>query len=197
MKLNLRGIPVRAVDTAGLRETGDVVEALGVERTRQQLAAADLVLWVLDGSEGITAEDRTLASELRARRLVVVVNKTDQGDRITDADAVELVGSETAVGRLSARTGAGVAELEERLAEMLRGGVAPESVWVSNVRHESRLRTATEALDRAIDAAEEGFHQAAIALDLKLAAVALGEITGETVVEETITQIFARFCVGK
>lgn len=195
--LNLRGIPVRAVDTAGLRETGDVVEALGVERTRQQLAAADLVLWVLDGSAGITAADRVLASELRARRLVVVVNKTDQGDRITDADVTELIGGETAVARLSALTGTGMAELEERLAETLRGGVAPESVWVSNVRHESRLRTAAEALDRAIEAAEEGFHQAAVALDLKLAAEALGEITGETVVEETITQIFARFCVGK
>lgn len=194
--LNLRGIPVRAIDTAGLRETTDTVEALGVERTRAQLAAADLVLWILDASEGLTERDREIAAELEGRRVVVVANKIDRGDRLPDEVACPIPGAP--VVRVSALTGVGVPELESVVAETLLGGdLTPDSVWVSNVRHQARLRSAVAALDRAIEAAEAGFDQAAIALDLKLAAEALGEITGETVTEETISQIFARFCVGK
>jgi len=196
--LNLRGIPVRAIDTAGLRETSDTVEALGVERTRAQLAAADLTLWVVDASEGITEEDRGIAGELAGRRVVVVANKVDQGQLLEPAEIEALLGGDVSVNFVSALTGAGMEGLEETLAAALLGGhVSPESVWVSNARHQGRLREAVAALDRAIEAADVGFDQAAISLDLKLAAEGLGEITGETVTEETITQIFARFCVGK
>lgn len=196
--LNLQGIPVRAIDTAGLRETTDTVEALGVERTRAQLAAADLVAWLLDASEGLTPADARLAGELAARRVVVALNKIDRGNRV-DADAVRaLLGPEAPVVPVSALTGAGLDELREVLVRTLLGGeVSPESILVSNARHDERLRSAVLALDRAIEAAETGFDQAAISLDLRLAAEALGEITGETVTEETISQIFARFCVGK
>jgi tRNA modification GTPase len=195
--LNLRGIPVRAIDTAGLRETLDPVERLGVERTHAQVAAADLVVWVLDAAEGLTDGDRALAPHLAGRRIVVAANKHDLGDQLQDQEVRSLLGTEPPVVRVSAQTGNGLRELEEQLAETLRGGAAPETIWVSNVRHEARLRQAQIALDRAREAAEAGFHQAAIALDLRLAAEALGEITGETVTEDTISQIFARFCVGK
>jgi tRNA modification GTPase len=195
--LNLRGIPVRAIDTAGLRDTQDEVEALGVERTRAQLAAADLVVWVLDASEGLTPADLALADELRGRRLVVAANKADLGCRIDAAAIVQIVGP-APVTAVSALTGEGRENLEAVLAETLLGGdLSPESVWVSNVRHQARLQTAAAALDRAAEASDAGFDQAAVALDLRLAAEALGEITGETVTEETISQIFARFCVGK
>lgn len=194
--LNLRGIPVRAIDTAGLRETTDTVESLGVERTRAQLAAADLVLWLLDASEGLTDRDREIAAELQNRRVVVVANKIDRGDTLPTGAVSPLPNAPLV--RASALTGDGIPELETVIAEALLGGdLTPDSVWVSNVRHQARLRTAVTALDRAIEAAQAGFDQAAISLDLKLAAEALGEITGETVTEETITQIFARFCVGK
>jgi tRNA modification GTPase len=196
--LNLRGIPVRAIDTAGLRETTDLVESLGVERTHAQLAVADLILWVVDASEGLTAEDRSLAERLRDRKLLVAANKRDRGDRLTAEDVEALLGPGVSLVKLSALTGEGMPELEEAIARALLGGsVAPESIWVSNVRHQSRLENAATALDRATEAAAAGFDQAAIALDLKIAAEALGEITGDTVTEETITQIFARFCVGK
>jgi tRNA U34 5-carboxymethylaminomethyl modifying GTPase MnmE/TrmE len=97
---------------------------------------------------------------------------------------------------LSALTGDGLDALRDALAHAL-GAVDPESIWVSNARHQERLMHAQTALDRAIDAADGGFDHAAIAHDLRLAAESLGEITGETVTEETISQIFARFCVGK
>lgn len=196
--LNLRGIPVRAIDTAGLRDTTDTVEALGVERTRAQLAAADLILWVVDAAEGITEEDRRIAIELLGQRVVVVANKIDQGQALQPADFLPLLAAPVTVIPVSALTGEGMETLEDAVAKVLLGGnIAPESVWVSNARHQARLRTAVAALDRAIEAADVGFDQAAVSLDLKLAAEALGEITGETVTEETITQIFARFCVGK
>lgn len=194
--LNLRGIPVRAIDTAGLRETVDRVEALGVERARAQVAAADLVVWVLDASEGITEADRRLAPELAEARLILALNKVDRGNRIA-GEVAGLLGADIPSVALSAVTGEGLPELEAQVAELLTGGVTPDSIWVSNARHQARLLSALAALDRAIEAADAGFDQAAIALDLKLAAEALGEITGETVTEETISQIFARFCVGK
>ena len=200
--LNLGGIPVRAADTAGLRETTDSVEMLGVARTRARLAEADLVVWVLDASEGYTVDDEALLPDLAGRPLVVVANKTDRGDRLSAADerrlrdrAPELRGP---IARISCNTGAGLDELPSALAAALPGGsLPPESILVSNARHGARLAAADESLTRAVEAAATGFDQAAIALDLKLAAEALGEITGETVVEETITRIFARFCVGK
>jgi len=196
--LNLRGIPVRAIDTAGLRETVDVVEALGVERTRVQLAAADVVVWLVDVSAGLTDADRVLAPELAGRRVVVAANKVDQGDTLDPGEVAALLEKDVPVVKLSALTGAGLETLEDILAETLLGGaVTPESIWVSSARHQARLQTAAVSLDRAIEAADAGFDQAAVALDLKLAAEALGEITGETVTEDTITQIFARFCVGK
>jgi tRNA modification GTPase len=196
--LSLRGVPVRAIDTAGLRETLDTVEALGVERTRAQLAAADLVVWVVDASEGLTAEDRALGEELAGRKVVAAANKTDLGDRLADGELRRLVGEEAPIVRLSALHRDGIDRLEEALAGRLLGeNAAPESVWVSSARHQARLLAAVEALDLAIEATEARFDQAAIALDLKRAAEALGEITGETVTEETISQIFARFCVGK
>jgi tRNA modification GTPase len=196
--LSLRGIPVRAIDTAGLRETEDTVEALGVERTRAQLAAADLVVWLLEAPSGLTPEDERIARELAGRRVVVVCNKIDQGDAVDPAAVAALLGDAIPVLPISALTGEGLEQLQDTLAETLLGGdLAPESVWVSNSRHQARLLAAVESLDLAVEAAEAGFDQAAIALDLKLAAETLGEITGETVTEETISQIFARFCVGK
>lgn len=196
--LDLRGIPVRAVDTAGIRASDDPVEQLGVARARTRVAAADLVLWVLEAPSGITAEDAALAPLLAgAPRLVAAANKVDQGDSFDDAALAAATGRPVPVVRLSALTGAGMPALEEALARELGAGVSPESIWVSNVRHEERLRAAAASLRRAREAAGAGFHQAAIALDLRQAAEALGDVTGETVTEETISTIFARFCVGK
>jgi tRNA modification GTPase len=195
--LNLRGIPVRAIDTAGLRETSDEVESIGVDRTREQLAAADLVVWVIDACEGLTDEDRRLGEELAGRRVVVAANKIDLTERGVWSVECE-VGWKAPFVEVSALTGQGLERLEEVLAEVLLGGdITPESVWVSNTRHIARIQTAAEALDRAAQASDAGFDQAAVALDLRLAAEALGEVTGETVTEETISQIFSRFCVGK
>lgn len=193
--LNLGGVPVRAIDTAGLRETEDPVESAGIRRSWDQVGAADLVVWVVE--PGLLPEpDLRLAERLSPGRLVVAANKSDLG-------VPDITGIHAAVGRtvevvpVSAQTGDGLDRLERVLADLLTGGVGPEEIWVSRLRHQQRLEEARAAVIRAIEAAAAGFDQAAVALDLRLATEALGEITGESVVEATISEIFRRFCVGK
>lgn len=195
--LDLAGVPVRAIDTAGLRETDDPVERLGVDRTRRLIASADLVVWVLDAAEAAGAQETPAAADaalgvgLDPARGLVALNKSDRAPEAPAPAGWEFV-------RVSALTGAGLADLREALSRRLLGaGATPDGVLVSNVRHQARLQAAETALQRAASAAAAGFDQAAVALDLRQAAEALGEITGETVTEETITEIFARFCVGK
>jgi tRNA modification GTPase len=190
--VNIRGIPLRAIDTAGLRETPDPVEQIGVGRSRQQLAAADLVLIVVDASAGLAPEDRAILGEVAGKRSILVANKCDLGDRLTDLPSLPAV-------RTVATRGEGIEELEEAIAGCLVGdaGAGADGVWVSNVRHRARLEAAAAAVAAARNAVGAGFEQDVVAIDVKIAAEALGEITGETVTEETISQIFARFCVGK
>jgi tRNA modification GTPase len=193
--LNVRGIPLRAIDTAGLRETADRVERIGVERTHLEIESADLVLWVLDLSEPATAEDRRIRALLRGRPTLVVANKADLPPRL---DLAGLIEPRMEVLRTVAPTGQGIESLEDAIAGRLLGAsVSSEDVLVSNARHRSRLETAAAALRQAEATIVAGFEQAMVAVDLKIAAEALGEITGETVTEATITEIFARFCVGK
>lgn len=193
--LNIRGIPLRAIDTAGLRDTVDVVERIGVERSRREIEAADLVLWVVDLSEPVTDEDRRIGQQLRHRPFLVVANKVDLPPRMGPA---ELAGPGATVVRTVAPSGRGIDALEDAIAERLLGvGVTSEDVLVSNARHRAHIESAAAALRQAIATVEAGFEQAMVAVDLKIAAEALGEITGETVTEATISEIFARFCVGK
>ena len=238
--VNIRGIPLRAIDTAGLRETADVVERIGVERTHREIEAADLVLWVLDLSEPIAEEDRRIATLLRGRPCLVVANKADLPQRLNPAELVAAldqpptlpgsVGGGAALWprsgqrrgpgpgppaptygrdahaprvapttiRTVAPTSEGIEALEDAIAARLLGvGMTSEDVLVSNARHRARLETAAAALHQAETTIVAGFEQAMVTVDVKIAAEALGEITGESVTEETITEIFARFCVGK
>jgi tRNA modification GTPase len=207
--MNLRGIPIRAIDTAGLRETTDVVEEIGVRRGRAEIEAADLVLFVIDAAEGWTPDDARVARELAAKKRIVVANKIDllaghdAGAHLRDLRSKVGTGSPDAgaasppIGT-SMVTGTGLEALEEAVVQALvGGGAAVEEVLVSNARHKARIEASIASLREALRSVEAGFEQAVVAIDLKIAAEALGEITGETVTEATISQIFARFCVGK
>jgi tRNA modification GTPase len=191
--VNIRSVPIRAIDTAGLRETADPVEQLGVGRSRAELAAADLVLLVVDASAGLTPADRAIIAEIGDRRALLVANKRDLGFALTDPPP------HLPVIPTAATRGEGIEELEEAIARALDGcaSAASDSILVSNARHQAHLAAAVTAIQDAEAALAAGFELDILATDLKTAAEALGEITGESVTEETITQIFARFCVGK
>ncbi len=200
--LDLRGVPVRLVDTAGLRATADPVESLGVERSREWLRAADIVLAVVDGSEGLHEEDRQLLRELRDGA-IVLANKVDllPGGRLPPELAAELVhhsGGRPLVA-VSAATGEGLGSLEDELLRFVYAGgaEAPEEALVGSVRAEEALRRALGALDQAFATLSQGLPDDLAVVDLREAWGALGEVTGETVTEDILDRLFAEFCVGK
>jgi len=194
--LSLDGLPARVVDTAGLRAEAADVEAMGVERARERLRTADLILWVIEAPTGLQPEDLAIAAALRGRAVVVAANKRDLGSCVSQAAVAEALGAAAVVLEVSALRGTGLKRLKRALRDALVDPrLAGAPVVVNNLRHYEQLTQAAAALQRGAEAPRNDL--AALSADVMLAADALGEITGETVSEETISQIFARFCVGK
>ena len=205
--MNIRGIPVRTIDTAGVREPQDEVERIGVDKARQMVEQADIVLAVLDAEQGFTPEDQEFVLGLKEKKIILVVNKTDL---IREADAEEIAGQVRAwageklsgdvpVLKTAAPSNEGILELEDAIAEtVLAGGIAPpDGAVVSNVRHKRALEEACASLENALQTAQSGIPADFISIDLKSAVDALGNITGETVTEDVIDRIFNDFCIGK
>lgn len=195
---NIRGIPVELVDTAGIRETADLVEQLGVERSRQALAQADVVLLVVDGSQGADAADAQLAAAVGDRPGILVYNKMDLvgGDK---PEAGDWLPSGWRQVYTSAKEGWGLEELQAMIAEMVLGGeVSPGTeVLVTRARHQAALEKAVRALEQGEETVQAKLPLDLLAVDLRAAREALGEITGSTVDEEVLDRIFQDFCVGK
>jgi tRNA modification GTPase len=190
--VNIRGIPVRAVDTAGVRDTDDLVEKLGVERSLESLRGADFVLLILDAVTGETEEDRALRAQLGKTPHLIVWNKCDiQMPKDPGADAV----------CVSAFTGAGIEALEETIAgRVLAGGVtdtASAGAVISHSRHRRALEDAQSRLDDALATVRHQMPADFISIDVRGALMSLGEVTGETATEDIIHEIFSRFCIGK
>ncbi len=197
--LTLHGIPVILTDTAGLRvSTEDPVEKIGMDRTRQSLAQADLVIGLFDGSEAFTPEDAQVIEAASSRPHLWVINKMDLPAQISANELHARNGNAEAIS-LSAKTGMG---LESLLAAIERNALqekagASEAQWLLNVRHAAALEHARTALAQAVQSARDKMPEECIALDLKTALDALGEIIGETTTEDLLGEIFSRFCVGK
>ena len=193
--VDLDGVMVRLVDTAGVRDTDDIVELEGIKRTRAAQDEADLLLVVVDGSVPLTSDDRALLSVARNRKHVVVVNKADLAVTVeTDAALADRL-----VYVVSAKTGLGVEMVKSALRAQLvsGGGEAAESVTVTNVRHRDALRRAGESLDQALESVQCGMAGELISIDVRAAADALGEITGAITTDEILGRIFSEFCIGK
>ncbi len=194
--VNLRGIPARLVDTAGLRSTDDEVERIGVGLARQALEQAQIVLLVLDATAPETPDDLQLAEELRAlgTPVAAVLNKTDLAPR---AALPGWTAEFDAALPVSALTGAGLGVLEDRLAALLTGGVQVSAgqAMLTRAHQKDSLRRAAENLAHLLG--ETGASPEFLALDLREALAALGEITGETTPEDILDTIFSTFCIGK
>jgi tRNA modification GTPase len=184
----ISGIPVRLVDTAGLRESDDLVESLGIKRSYTAMADADLTLLVFNVAEGITEEDRVLLRRLVDTAPLLVGNKRDL---ITDEPPTVLA--------VSALTGAGIGELREAiLGRLAPDGLAPpESGAITNLRHEALLRETLEALGNAQRAVEFNIPHEMILIDLYAALRPLDAITGATTADDILNRIFSTFCIGK
>jgi tRNA modification GTPase len=196
---NIRGIPITAIDTAGLRETDDVVERIGVDRARAAVESASLVLFVLDAGDGWTEADARIASELADRPVVWVVNKMDVPDSDRQVDSIRRAAVGAEIVAVSAQGGQGLDSLEQNIAAAILGGQveAGEGVVVSNVRHQHALESALECLCHAQATISTKLPPDFISIDLRAVLDSLGLITGETASEDVIHRIFHDFCIGK
>ncbi len=191
----LAGLPVCLVDTAGLRPPGDMVEELGVRRTQEELAAADLVLYLVDSSAPAHPEDAARLAAPAARPAILVINKIDLPG-VLPADAFP--GWTGPVVRLSALTGEGLPELESTCHDLiLQNGLPPSGQLVTQARHARHLHAAGERLEQARNSVSAGLPWELPALDLADAARELGEILGQEIGEEVLDRIFSQFCLGK
>jgi tRNA modification GTPase len=193
--IDLDGVTVRLVDTAGVRQTDDIIEQEGIKRTRVAQAEADLLLVVVDRSVPLTSDDRTLLSVVRDRKHVVLLNKADlAGEAESDA---ALVGHSSY--SISAKTGWGVETVKSAIrAQLLSEGFeAADGVAVTNVRHRDALRRAGESLGQALESVQWGAAGELVSIDVRAAADALGEITGAITTDEILGRIFSEFCIGK
>lgn len=192
------GAPVIVMDTAGLRETEDVIEALGVGRSRSALEEADAVVVVFDRSVTLDALDGVVADAVRGRRCVAVLNKADLPAEVMESDARRLLG-EIAVIEVSAIAGSGTARLTSAIGQLLRSheSVADDEVILFRSRHRDAARRALAELQHAEEGVARRLPLELIASDLAAAAAALGDITGEVTSEDVLDRVFADFCLGK
>ena len=196
--LSLRGIPLRLVDTAGLRQAEDLVEKLGMEFTRERLSQADLVLFVLDRSSPLTSEDLQIFNDINSKPRVVVLNKIDLDPHPDFATISERLPAETVV-EISALHGDGMEHLKDAVFHTILGRRldTETSVVPPNLRHKLCLERALEAMNRALHLLDNHSSAELIALEVQEGLAHLGEIIGLTTTEDLLDQIFSQFCIGK
>jgi tRNA modification GTPase len=190
--VSLGGIPVRLVDTAGIRKALDEAESIGIRKSLEALADADLVLMVLDASQPEHGEDRELIEQTGGRARIVVENKTDLRRQASDVSGNGVVAT-------SAVTGEGIAELREEILRHVQGegSAQGEAGFLTNVRHQGLVREAIAALDAAAESTRSNIPHEMILLDLYNALRPLDAITGQTTADDVLNRIFSAFCIGK
>ena len=192
--INLDGIPVKIIDTAGIRDTEDVVEKIGVERSKEKLEEADLVLLVLDSSRNLEDEDKELIEAIKDKKNILILNKIDLEKRIDE----NLLGSFENRIKISAKEEIGLEDLKKTIKDMFFSGkIDTESLIISNSRHKQALYRALENAETALDRVKRNEFLDLISIYVTAALKALGEITGSELEEDLVNKIFSDFCVGK
>ena len=196
--VNVRGVPLKLVDTAGIRETEDIVEKIGVERSRKAVSEADLILLVLNQSESLTTEDKQLLDITSGNKRIILLNKTDLPSRINQEDLVPYLENEPALP-ISVLTSEGLDQLEQAIADLFFGGNTgdKDASYLSNTRHIALLEKAEHSLAEVIQGIESGMPVDLVQIDMTRCWDYLGEIVGDSVQDELITQLFSQFCLGK
>ncbi len=192
--INLGGITLKLIDTAGIRDTEDVVEKIGVDRAIESMEAADLIMLVLDSSESLTDNDRELISRLRDKRYIVLINKSDLAQKLDTAELGELQN----VLYISAKSGQGLDEIRETIREMFFKNEIDfnNQLYITNARHKAALVRAAESLGRVRESIGAGVGEDFYTIDMMAAYESLGEIIGETLEDDLADKIFKDFCMG-
>ncbi|MCR8844391.1 tRNA uridine-5-carboxymethylaminomethyl(34) synthesis GTPase MnmE [Paenibacillus sp. SC116] len=196
--ITINGIPLRLLDTAGIRETNDVVERIGVERSRTALQDADLVLFVVNNNEPLQADEREWLQQIEGRQVIIIVNKMDLPNQLDMQQLAALAGRFPIV-KMSAMLQDGIDALESAISDLFFSGKVEsnDATYVSNVRHIGLLHKARRSLQDAVEASQAGIPIDIMQIDVRTGWELLGEIVGDSVGESLIDQIFSQFCLGK
>lgn len=196
--LSIRGIPVRLTDTAGIRQTDNLIERIGIEKTREAFSRSDLVILMVEGNSPLSLEDREIMEQLEGRETVVLLNKQDLGSLVREEDIKALL-PQARIILTSMIWEKGMEELKDCIEELVYGGrvYQEESLLVGNLRHLELLKQGAAALKDAMDMTARREALDFIEVDIRQAWEALGEIIGQTASETIIDQVFSRFCLGK
>lgn len=192
--INLDGIPVKIIDTAGIRETDDIVEKIGVERSKEKIVEADLVLLVLDTSRELDSEDLEIIEAVKDKKTVVLLNKIDLDKKLDE----KLINSFENVIKISAKEDLGIDNLKEEIKKLFfNGSIDSESLVISNTRHKQALIRAGQNCDKALTSVKNNEFLDLVSIYVTSGLKALGEITGSELEEDLVNKIFREFCCGK
>ncbi|MNW32915.1 tRNA modification GTPase MnmE [compost metagenome] len=196
--VTINNIPLKLLDTAGIRETMDIVEKMGVERSKAAVNEADLILLVLNSAEELHEDEIILMEQLQGRSVLVLLNKIDLPQRLAREKVTQYF-PESAIVELSAKTEEGLDHLEDAISSLFFGGKleSGDLTYVSNVRHIALLKKAQQSLADAYEAADSGIPIDILQIDVRLAWEQLGEVIGDSAPDALIDQIFSQFCLGK
>jgi len=194
--VNLNGISLNMIDTAGIRETDDLVEKIGVDKAKEYLKAADLVLYMIDSSKSLSEEDRKIAQMVQGKNMIVLMNKSDLEQKVQREDLADL--SEHVI-MISAKEGDGIEELTEMIRSMfLHGKISlNDELIITNIRHKNALMQSLDSLNLVMESIENQMPEDFYSIDLINAYEALGVIIGESVEDDLVHEIFSKFCMGK
>ncbi|MDD6172172.1 MAG: tRNA uridine-5-carboxymethylaminomethyl(34) synthesis GTPase MnmE [Ligilactobacillus ruminis] len=196
--VNVSGVPLKLIDTAGIRETDDKVEKIGVERSKKAIEQSDLVLLVLNAAESLTKEDFELIRLTNDKKRIIILNKTDLEERLDRKELAKISGN-APVYATSILKNEGVEALEEAISKLFFNGIenSQSTVMVTNARHIALLKKAQNSLDSVLEGISSGMPVDLVQIDMTEAWNLLGEITGESYEDELLDQLFSQFCLGK
>lgn len=195
--INLNGLSLKIIDTAGIRNTDDKVEQIGVNKAKEIAEGADLIIYVVDGSKDIDENDKEILEIIKNKKVIVLLNKTDI-DRVVDIEQLNEIPKEDII-EFSAKAGLGMDELEEKIKDMFYSGEITfnDQVYITNARHKEALENSYNSLLKVKESVDAGMPEDFYSIDLMDAYEQLGLIIGESVEDDLVNEIFSKFCMGK
>ena len=192
--INLDGIPVKVVDTAGIRETEDLVEKIGVERSKEKISEADLVVLMLDLSRKLDSDDKEILEYIKNKKYIVILNKSDLKRELEECDFQDMKN----IIEISAKNGEGIDLLKNKIKDLFfKGEINSTDLMITNSRHKEALYRAKEKCLASLETLNSGVSIDFASIDIRGAWINLGEVSGETLEEDIIDKIFSEFCLGK